>query len=175
MCGFTAAVLGDAEEGDAVDDELDGMVEGALGKVVLRAEVFGEVVTPGFHLVEEDVVDLGGAFFLGGGGALVEGAELGGLGGEVFEEVRPVFFELIEGEVLEAADVGLVGGFGLLAAVVDAELFEVGEDGEGELDGPGVAAELEGPRNWGRGSSLRLTDGFLASTKNLRSRPIRKE
>ncbi len=55
-------------------------------------------------------------------------------------------------------------------AVVDRELFEVGQDAEGQFGAPRVAAELVG----GCPSALRSTEGFLASTKNLRVPPMRK-
>ena len=52
---------------------------------------------------------------------------------------------------------------GLDAAVIDGELLEIGQDGERQLGGPGIAAELERPGD----VVLTLTDGFLGFHEEL--------
>ena len=54
---------------------------------------------------------------------------------ELFHEADDLFFGI---------HLLLVGRGGLDAAVVDGELLEIGEDGDGELGAPGVPAELVG-------------------------------
>lgn len=58
---------------------------------------------------------------------------------------------------------GFVGDGGLDAGVVDGEFFEVGEDGDGELGGPGVASELVG----GGGVAFDVDGGFFGFEEEL--------
>ena len=64
-----------------------------------------------------------------------------------------VFFKIIE---LDAPDSGTVFGVGTSAAVVDGEMLEIGQDGEGKFGVPGVAAELIGGFGVGFDAGRRL-------------------
>ena len=59
-------------------------------------------------------------------------------------DLVPAVGVLVEGEVQHPGGGGLVGFVRLDPAVVDRELLEVGEDAQGQLGAPGVAAELVG-------------------------------
>ena len=156
--GPDAAVFGDAEEDDAVEDALDGEVEFALGEGVAEGEVAGEEVAPVLHVGEEFVVELGGAAFaLGGGGVFVEGAAKDGVLGKDGGDLVPLLRVLVGGAVKDAAGGGLVVFAGSLAGVVDGELVKIGDDAEGKFGGKRVAAELGG----GGGIVLDFDEGLL--------------
>ena len=143
--GLDAAVLGDAQEDDAVEDALDGEVEFAFVEGVALGEVDGEELAPVFQVGEEVVVELGSAAFAaGGGGVFVEGTLEDGVFGEDGGDLVPAGGEFLEGAVEDAAGGGLVVGARADARVVDGELLEVGDDAERELGRPRVAAELGG-------------------------------
>ncbi len=143
--GLDAAVFGDAEEDDAVEDALDGEVEFAFGEGVAEGEVAGEEVAPVLHVGEELVVEFGGAAFaLGRGGVFVEGAAEHGVLGKDGGDLVPFLRVLVEGAVEDAAGGGFVGFAGAETGIVDGELVEIGDDAEGEFRGEGVAAELGG-------------------------------
>ncbi len=60
------AVLADAQEDDAVDGHLYGIVELAFGQVagaVAQGDIACQQVAPCFNIFEESVIYLGGAFF----------------------------------------------------------------------------------------------------------------
>lgn len=121
-----------------------GVVEFAGADVgVAECDVARERVAPGLDFGEKRGVDLGGASFAFLGlGVLVEGAFEDGVAGEGGREVVPVAGIFGAIEVSDAAGAGFVGWSGLDPAVVHGELFEVGEDTEGELGGPCIASEL---------------------------------
>jgi hypothetical protein len=160
-----AAVLGDAQEDDPVEDALDGEVEIALGEAaVAQGQVFGEAFAPGLHVGEEVVVELGGAALaFGGGGEFVEGAvEHGGLG-EDAGDLIPLRRVVLIGAVEESGGGGLVVFLRSGAAVVDGELVEVGDDAKAQLGGVGIAAELFG----GFGVVLNPNGGLLGLDEKL--------
>ncbi len=67
------------------------------------------------------------------------------------------------GVVHDAGRGGLVGLVRLDAAVVDGEFLEIGEDGERQFGGPGIAAQLEG----GAEIVLDIDGGFLGFEEEL--------
>src|SRR5690606_14452396 len=142
--GFDAAVLADAEEDDAVDDPLDGEVEGGGVKRIAQGDVGGQLLAPVLDLLEEGVVELlGAAAFLAGDVAVEIAGEDGPLGEGVLEEIPAGgVFGVVD--VVAAGDGGLFKRLGLDAGVVDRQFFEVGQQGDRELGAPGVAAELVG-------------------------------
>ena len=171
--GLDAPILADAQEDDAVDGGLHRVVELALRQAgVAQGDIARQQVTPALDLGQEGRVHLGGAAL----GALrldvsVEGALQDGLATEDAGDLVPALGILPIGDVDDAGRGRLVGFVGLDAAVVDRELLEVGEDAEGQLGAPGVAAQLVG----GVESPRMSIEGFLASTKNLRVPPMRKQ
>jgi len=145
LVGLEAAVFGHAQEDDAVNGALDGGVEVVGGEGgVAQGEVAGEAFAPSLDLAEELGVHLGGAALALGGGVLVEGAGPDGVAGEDVPQLAPAVGVLVAGEVEGARGGGFVAGAGPGGAVVDGELLEVREDGDGDLAAPPVAAELEG-------------------------------
>ncbi len=142
---FDAAVFGDPQEDDAVDGDLNGEVELAIVEGgVAEGDVVGERVAPGFDLGEEGIIDFGGtAFGLFGAGVFVEGTLEDGVAGEDGGNLIPAGRVVGVGDELNAGSRGLVGMDRTDAAVIDGKLLEIGEDGQGQLGGPGVAAELE--------------------------------
>ncbi len=163
--GLDAAVLADAQEDDAVDGHLDGVVQVALAESgVAQGDVVRQQVAPALDLGQEGVVHLGGAALACGGfGVLVEGAFEDGLVGEDGGNLVPLGGILAVGEQHDAPGGGFVGLVGLDAAVVDGELLEIGQDGEGQLGGPGVAAELVG----GGDLVLEVDGGLLGFDEEL--------
>ncbi|MHB8997780.1 MAG: hypothetical protein ACYC63_21245 [Armatimonadota bacterium] len=61
LVALHTAILSNAQEEDAVDDGLDGVVEFVDGEAVAQGEVAGEFISPAFDLLEELGVDGGGA------------------------------------------------------------------------------------------------------------------
>ena len=145
LVGFDAAVLADAQENEAVDGDLDGVVELARGEVgIAQGEVAGEGVAPFFDFGEKGVVHFGSASFLSGGDVFVEGTFEDGVAGEDVGDFVPAVGVLVVFDIEGAGFGGRVGFDGFDAAIVNGEFFEVGDNGEGQLGGPGIAAELEG-------------------------------
>lgn len=143
---FGAAIFADAEEDDAVDGLLHGVVEVAHGEVgVAQGEVAGQQVAPALDLGEKGVVHLGGAaLLLGGVGILVEGALEHGLAGEDGSDLVPLLSVFLVAAQEGAGLGGFVALVGADAGIVNRQLLEVGEHGERELGAPGVAAQLVG-------------------------------
>ena len=149
------AVFADAQKEEAVDGRLDGIVELTFGSgevcelfagtEVAQGDIARQQIAPGFDLLEEFSVHLGGAAFsFGAVGEFVESAAPDGLFGKDFGDLVPmaeVFFKIVE---QNAPSGGTVFGVGTVAAVVDGEMLEIGQDGEGKFGVPGVAAELIG-------------------------------
>ncbi len=163
--GLDAAILAHAQEDQAVDGLADGVVQITDRQAgVSQGDVAGQQFAPAFDLLEELGVDLGGAAFAAAGlGILVEGALEDGLLGEDVADFAPAVGVLIEGEVLDAGGGGLVGGTGADATVVNGELFEVGDDRQGQLGAPGIAAKLIG----GAGVVLDGDRGLLGLDEEL--------
>ena len=149
------AVFADAQKEEAVDGRLDGIVELTFGSgevcelfagtEVAQGDIARQQIAPGFDLLEEFSVHLGGAAFsFGAVGEFVESAAPDGLFGKDFGDLVPmaeVFFKIVE---QNAPSGGTVFGVGTVAAVVDGEMLEIGQDGEGKFGVPGVATELIG-------------------------------
>lgn len=120
---FDAAVFADAQEDDAVDDELDRVVELALGEVlILTDQVLSEVLSPAFELIEEDIIDIGGAFCPALRRVLVKCALLNRFGGQQASDFVPLLRNLVVGEVVEAGGVRFVVCLWRFPTVVKSEL-----------------------------------------------------
>ena len=125
---------------EAVDGRLDGIVELAFGSgevcelfagtEVAQGDIARQQVAPGFDLLKEFSVHLGGAAFsFGAVGEFVKSAAPDGLFGKDFGDLVPmaeVFFKIVE---QNAPRGGTVFGVGTVAAVVDGEMLEIGQDG----------------------------------------------
>ena len=87
-----AAVLAHAQEDDAVDGDLDGVVQLALAELrIAQGEVLGQHLAPAFDLFQESRVDGRGAFLaLGGFGVFVERAFENRVLGEDAGDVVPL-------------------------------------------------------------------------------------
>jgi len=141
-----APVLAHAQKDDAVDGALHGEVElvDRQGRVA-QGDVAGQGVAPALDLLQELDVHLGGAALASGLlYVAVEGALQHRFPGEDAVDVVEPVEVLVEGEVHDPAHADLVRGLGALAAVVDRELLEIGENAEGQLGAPGVAPQLIG-------------------------------
>lgn len=155
-----AAIFGDADEDDAVKQALDHFVQLPGGeRGVVLVDVARQVFAPAAHFVEEGFVHRD-AEALGAAVARDHGVERPGCDALLRKFPDPVglpevirVLELEQQAFVRLALVGLDGG------VVEAELFEVGEDDEEDLLGvPGVALGLEdvprGIERLGRGLGL---------------------
>ena len=102
-------------------------------------------IAPALDLGQERRVHLGGAALAALGlGVFVESAAQDGITGEDGGDLVPAVGVLVEGQVHDPGGGRLIGFVRLDPAVVDRELFEVGEDAQGQLGAPRVAAELVG-------------------------------
>ncbi len=111
---FDAAIFGDAQEDDAVDGHLDGIVQFALVELrVAQGDIARQQIAPAFDLGEEGVIDFGGAALAGSGfGVTVEGALQDGIARKDGGDLIPFFQVLVEGEHHQAAGGGFVAAVG---------------------------------------------------------------
>jgi len=139
-------VLADAEKDDPVDRLLDRVVEfPERERRVAEGDVPGQERPPGFNLLQELDIDLLRRPPADDGfGVFVEEPFHDRLPGEDGGELVPPLDVFLIGKEQHPVFAGLVLELGADAAVVDGKLLEIGEDGEGEVGGPGVAAELVG-------------------------------
>jgi hypothetical protein len=143
--GLGAAVLGDAEEDDAVDDPLDGKVQrGLVQGVVAQGEVAGQFLAPVFDLFEKRDVEFLPAAALGRLAIAVKLAlEDGTLAEGPFDEVPAAdLFEV--SDILASRRRRLVELFGRDPAVVDRQFFEIGQDRHRKLGAPAIPPQLIG-------------------------------
>lgn len=141
-----AAILAHAQEDDAVNGALHGLVELALcERGVAQRQVAGEGVAPALDLRQKGLVHGGSAALADGVlGVAVESAAQDGLVAEYGGDLVPTGEVLVVGEVDDARRRCAVAGGRLDAAVVDRELVEIGEDRERQLGRPGITSQLVG-------------------------------
>lgn len=162
--GLDPPVLADAQEDYPIDRPLDGEVELADSQAgVSQGEVAGQEVAPVLYLLEELHVDFLGGPLLLRLDELIEPPLEDRLLGEDVGDLLPLLQVIVVGEVDHPAVAGLILELGTEAAVVNGELLEVGEDGEGEPGRPGVTAELVG----GADIALDIDRGFLGLDEEL--------
>ena len=140
-----APVLGDAQKDDPVNGTLHRFVQFANCEGISKGDVSCQGVTPTLDLFQKGAVYLGGATLrLVGFRILVEGTFENGVLGKERGDLVPFFGILPEGVILDAGFVRLVFLIWFDPAVIDGQLFKIGDDGEGQLGGPGVTAHLKG-------------------------------
>ena len=149
---------------DPVYGALDGEVEIVGAEpFVAQGDGAGQLIAPGFDLLQELLVHRGRALFLDGAGEFVEGAFEDGFLGEEPREIIPTLDVLLVGEIHHPRHMGLVGFGGLEAAIIDGEFLKIGEDGQGHVDIPGVSPKLVG----GRSVFFDVDGGFLGFHEEL--------
>jgi len=143
---LNAALLGNPQEEDAVNRHLHGVVQVPLGQAgVAQRQVERQRLAPALNGRQEIIIHIGGAFFAAAGlGVGVKATLQHRLLGKDVVQFIPAGGVIAIVEQHQAVLGGLVGGVGLAAAVVDGKFFKIGQDGERQLGGPGVAAQLEG-------------------------------
>ncbi len=100
---------------------------------------------------------------LGAFGVLVEGTFQDGLAGEDCFDLIPFLTVILVGEEHHPPCGGFVGFVRFRLAVVDGKFLEVSQDGERQLERPGIAAELVG----GADFVFDADGGFLGFDKEL--------
>ena len=143
--GFDATVFANAEEDEPVDGALDGkvqLVDGECG--ITHRQVLGERFPPRFDLFQEFSIDRGRATLAVGDGILVEGAFEHCLFREDGGDLVPSGQVLPIGQVENASGAGFIRQVRTRSAILDGELFKVGQNREREFGRPGIAAELIG-------------------------------
>ena len=142
-------VLAYPEEDYAVDRRLNGIVEIPGVKLrISQGDISGQDLPPAGDLLQEGGIHLGRASlapFIPG--IFIKRAFEDGVLGEYGRNLIPLL-QIIPASQIEYPP---FGGHILLvrlhSAVVDRELLEVGEDGQGQLCRPGISSQLEGRVN----------------------------
>ena len=101
-------------------------------------------LAPAFHLAQERLVD---AFDAADALALdpfAQGSAGDGFAAETGFELVPFFDVILTAQVLQPGRAGRVAAFGFDAAIVDAELFKVGQDADRLIARPAITPQLIG-------------------------------
>ena len=134
-----------AQEHDPVNDALNGKIQFALSEFFIsQGEVLGQFLAPVFNFQKERRINFGGAApapvaFC----KLIEAAFEDCLARKNRSNVVPLFRVIFKVTVKEAPLGRGVVPERFDAAIVDGEFLEIAEDAQGQLRGPGVAAQLK--------------------------------
>jgi len=161
---FNAPVFSDAQEDNAVDGALDGIVEFSNTQRVAQGDVAGKRVAPAFDFGKKSVIHFGrAALGLAGFGIFIERAFENDILGKDGGNFVPLVGVLAPGVVSDPGFVGFIFLIRLDAAVVNGEFFKVGHDGKRQFGRPGVTSYLKG----GGGRVLEVDGWFLGFDKEF--------
>ncbi|HNQ80713.1 MAG TPA: hypothetical protein PKI53_06350 [Candidatus Aminicenantes bacterium] len=143
--GLDAPVLGHPKKDDPVDGQLNREVQVVQGQAgIAEGDVAGQDVAPAFDFLQEFGVHLRRAALPLGGRVLVERSRPDRLAGEHVPQLPEAVGVFFRPEILDAGVRRLLARFRPRAAIIDAQLLKIRQDGEGDPRAEAVPAELVG-------------------------------